>query len=110
MAKTSHLISIKPLTPTQRAFLMSWIAYDGNGVKAALNACGCSTPEAAAVCASRLLRNDNIKRAIEEEMEKQGLGIFQIVRKLTSGLDSASMETCFKVLEMILKLTGSSRS
>ena len=37
-------------------------------------------------------------------MERQGLGIIQIIEKLTAGLDSVSLETRFRAIELILKL------
>ena len=94
----------KPLTPTHRAFLLSWIAYDGNGTRAALETCGCSTKRAATVCASRMLTNVDLQLAIEDEMENRGLGMLQIIEKLTAGLDSALLADHFRALELILKL------
>ena len=104
MAKKQKSICRKPLTPTQRAFLLAWIAYDGNGTKAALETCHCGTPRAAAVCAIRMLGNASMQLALEEEMERQGLGIIQIIEKLTAGLDSVSLKTRFRAMELIIKL------
>ena len=104
MAKKQKSIRRKPLTPTQRAFLLAWIARGGNGTEAALDTCGCSTVRAAAVCANRLLRNVDIQLAIEEEMEKRGLGMDRIIQKLAARLDSVSLETNFRALELIIKL------
>jgi len=64
----------KILTPKQRAFISAWIENGGNGTQAALQALGCSTPNCAASCASRMLRNAKIRDAIGEACQQLELG------------------------------------
>jgi hypothetical protein len=85
--------------------LCTWLENDGNGTKAAMLAYGCSTPNATAVIASRLLRNVNIKRAIEEEMAGQGLSLKWIVQELSNCINAEpTLEGKVKGLELLLKL------
>lgn len=99
--------SYRPLTERQREFVIAWLENGGNGTKAAMLAYGFSTPGAAAVCASRLLRNVNIKRAIKEQMIQSGLSVAGVIQKLMNSLESEPLAKRLKAVEMILKLTGS---
>jgi hypothetical protein len=77
----------RPLTERQRAFVVAWLENGGNGTKAAMLAYGCSTPNAAAVIASRLLRNENIRRAIEAEMAEAGLSVGAIIGRISERIN-----------------------
>jgi phage terminase small subunit len=99
--------SYRPLTERQRAFVISWLENGGNGTQAALFAYGCSTPAAAAVTASRLLRNVNVKRVIEAEMAEAGLPLGRIIQiAMNRLLAEPTLKRQLKGVEIFLKLIG----
>lgn len=61
----------KPLV-TEKVFAKEYVASRGNGTKAAMKATGNKNPKSAAVTASRMLKRDNVQKAINDALEKRG--------------------------------------
>lgn len=61
----------RPLKPYEKKFVSEYVK-DSNGTKAAMKATGNSNPASAAVTSSRLLKRDNIQRAIDKALDKVG--------------------------------------
>ncbi len=106
----------KILTPKQRAFISVWIENGGNGTQAAFQALGCSTPNCAASCASRLLRADKIRAELKRALDTSSLAE-KIVQVIADGLnatlppqgpyrDYPDHKTRLKTAHRALKLTG----
>jgi hypothetical protein len=60
----------KHLTPKHQAFIAAWIENGHNGTRAVLLTLGCSTPNCAASCASRLLRTAKVQAVVESAMDR----------------------------------------
>lgn len=76
----------RTLTPRQQAFVRAWLENGGNGTKAALVAYGCSTPNCAASCASRALRNAKIQAAIREALPAETLNADAVAKAIAKGM------------------------
>ena len=106
----------KLLTPKQLAFISAWIENGGNGTQAALRTFGCSTPNCAASCASRMLRTAKVRVELERALDRSSLAE-KIVRVINDGLnatlppqgpyrDFPDHKTRLKTADKALKMMG----
>lgn len=110
------------VTIKQKKFVKAYIANDGNGTKAALEAYNTVDEKTASVIASENLEKPNIKLAIEQALIKHDITIEKATKPIADGLvatrkigfgDNAEYEidhsTRLKASGMALKLMGAEK-
>jgi len=99
------------LTTRHIAFMHEWLANGGNGTQAAMRTLGCSSPNCAASCASRLLRSDKVKNVLDRVTAQSGLPekIIEVIdRSLNATLPDGSPDHRIRLraVGVFFKLTG----
>lgn len=110
------------LTIKQKKFVKAYVANDGNGTKAALQAYNTVDEKTASVIASENLEKPSVKEAIDAALEKHGITIEKATQPIADGLiatrkigfgDNAEYEvdhsTRLKASGMALKLLGAEK-
>ena len=93
------------LTAKEERFVME-IVQGNNQTQAALTAFDVGSLDSAKTIGCRLMKNDDIKEAIEAVMETEGLTRRYLVRKLKSHVDGVDPNVSLRATETGLKLHG----
>jgi phage terminase small subunit len=98
---------IRPLTASEREFVLAYIANGGNATQAALSAYTCSSTQSGSVMGSRLLRSPHIHAAVEAAMNQSGYPIVKVIQKLCDRVNrEPTLMRQLKGYEMLFKLLG----
>jgi len=108
--KRLHQIAARPaildkLTAKEERFVME-IVQGNNQTQAALTAFDVGSLDSAKTIGCRLMKNDDIKEAIDAVMETEGLTRRYLVRKLKSHVDGVDPNVSLRATETGLKLHG----